>query len=189
MKYVFFSLIFLFQLSVSAQEPCELETNIKDSLGSYKATKQYILYEHNYSGNVKAIFFSLSENNGIKALDFQFLQQSNNFIPVNCFDKKSKIFLQLRNGKIISLIYAGEETCGSFLLGENNKYNRILSGTFIILKKDIEDLKSSPVTFMRVNYTEDLVDYPFRTNLISELNQKTYEPENFFMDYLKCIED
>jgi len=67
--------------------------------------------------------------------------------------------------------------------------NRIISGTFLFSKENFEYLKTSPVTFMRVKYSGETVDFPFKTQLVSEIDKTTTEPENYFINYLKCIEN
>ena len=56
-----------------------------------------------------------------------------------------------------------------------------------VTKENFEDLKTSKVTFMRILYGTETLDYPFKTSLVSVLDNKTYEPENYFIDYLKCF--
>jgi len=188
MKKAFLFLFLIQNLILLAQKPCEVDTDISDSLGTYKATKQNIIFERSFAGNSTTIFFTLSNTNGILAIESQFLQRSNEFIKARCFDQNSKIFLQLNDGKIITLFYSGNDTCGSYLNHENSANNRVLSGNFIITKDVIEDLKLSPVTFMRVKFAGEMIDYPFKTELISELDQKKYEPEKYFITQLQCIE-
>ena len=187
MKNLFLALFMLLNFTAFAQKPCEIDNDIKDSLGTYKSTKQYIVFERSFAGNSTRIYFTLSTNNGILSLETETLQQSNDFIKANCFDKNSKIYLQLNNGKIATLRYAGSETCGTLLRSEDGKNNRITTATFLFTKENFEDLKASKVTFMRILYGTETVDYPFKTSLVSVLDNKTYEPENYFIDYLKCF--
>lgn len=186
----FISIAFLLiNLVVYAQKPCEIDTDITDSLGRYKSTKQFLIFERSFAGNSTHLYFSLASNNGVLNLDFQSVQRSNEFIKADCLDKNSKIYLQLNNGKIISLLNIGAETCGTLLRSDDGKNNRIISSTFVFSKENFEDLKTSKVTFMRVQYSGETIDYPFKTELISELDNKTYQPESYFIDYLKCIEN
>jgi hypothetical protein len=189
MKKSIYILLLLISSVSFAQKPCEIETNITDSLGTYKATKQYLIFERNFAGNSTNIYFSLASNNGVLNLEFQSIQSSNEFIKANCLDKNSKIYLQLNNGKIVSLLNISNETCGTLIRSDDGKNNRIISSTFVFSKENYEDLKTSKVTFMRVQYSGEIVDYPFKTELISELDKKIFQPETFFIDYIKCIEN
>lgn len=189
MKKIFLALLLITNFSVFAQKPCEIDTEVKDSLGTFKSTKQYQVFERNFAGNATNIFFSLASNNGLFSLDMQMIQHSNDFIKAMCFDTNTKIYLQLNNGKIFSLLYVGEGSCGTLLRDDKGGNNRILSGSFVFSKENFEDLKVSPVTFMRVKFGTEIVDYPFKTEFTSELDKKTYQPENYFIDYLKCIID
>ena len=58
----------------------------------------------------------------------------------------------------------------------------------MFVKGTIQDLKSSPVLFMKIKYALETVDYAFRKEFTSELNKETYYPETYFMDYLNCVE-
>lgn len=188
MKHLFLSFFLLLNLSVSAQKPCEIETDVTDSLGTYKSTKQYMIYERSFAGNSTNIYFSLVNTDGILSLDVQFLQKSEDFIKANCLDANSKIYLQLNNGKIITMLYVSYENCGTLVRDTKNINNRIMSGSFVFVKENFEDLKKSPVTFMRIKYATETIDYAFKSELESEIVGKTFEPENYFINYLKCIE-
>lgn len=182
--------VFLFiNLAVFAQKPCEIDNNINDSIGTYKSTKQYMIFERSFAGNSTDIFFSLTNTNGILGVETQILQRSTSFIKANCFDANSKIHLQLQNGKIVTLLHTGTESCGTLLTDEKNGNNRVLTGNFVFAKENYEELKVSPVTFMRIQFSGEATDYPFKTEFISELDKNTYQPEKYFMSYIKCIED
>ncbi|MGV9003889.1 hypothetical protein [Flavobacterium sp.] len=189
MKKLLSLLFLLFNLFIFAQKPCEIDTDITDSLGTYKSTKQFMIYERSFAGNATNIYFSLASNNGVLNLELQSIQSSNEFIKANCLDKNSKIYLQLNNGKIITLLNIGAETCGTFLRSDDGKNNRVLSSSFVFTKDSFEDLKTSKVTFMRVQFSGETLDYPFKTEFVSEVDKKSYQPERYFMDYLKCIID
>lgn len=188
MKHLLLTLITLINLGVCAQKPCEIDTDVTDSLGTYKSSKQSIVYERSFAGNSTNIYFSLANTDGVLSLDVQFLQKSDAFIKANCLDLNSKIYLQLNNGKIITLRYAGYENCGTLVRDIKNINNRIMSGSFVFIKENFEELKKSPVTFIRIKYVTETIDYPFKSELISEVDVKTYQPENYFIDYLKCVE-
>jgi hypothetical protein len=189
MKNLLVALTLFLSMAAVAQKPCETDSDVKDSLGTYKALKQQMIFERSFAGNSTNIFFALSSNNGILGIEVQFLTRSSAFISANCFDSGSKIYLQLNNGKIVTLIYHGSDTCGTLVRDDKNGNNRIMSGTFLFSKENFADLKLSPVTFMRVKFSGGTMDYPFKTEFVSELDKTKYEPEKYFIDYLKCIEN
>lgn len=80
-----------------AQKPCEYTTNINDSIGTYKSTKEYMIAEKNFGETSSYIFFSLAVDDGMPFLNVQLIQKSKSFMKANCFDKNSKLFLQLNN--------------------------------------------------------------------------------------------
>ena len=182
--------LFLIQTTfVLAQKPCEFGTIFTDSLGTYKATKDYLVHERNFAGTENYLFFSLINANGTPYLKLQTIQKSPDFIKVNCFDNNSKIYFQLTNGKIITMIHDKEENCGTMIRVENeNKYSRVNSANFLFLKGSFEDLKSSPISIMRIKYGIDTFDYVMVKELKSELTKETYFPENYFIDYLNCLD-
>ncbi len=189
MKKIVLALLLFASLSTFAQKPCEMDANVSDSLGTYKSTKQFIIFERSFAGNSTDILFALTNNNGILGLETQIIRRSSGFIKANCFDAGSKIYLQLNNGKIITLWYVGNDTCGTLITNENNPSSRVMSGSFVFSKENYQELKVSPVTFMRIKFAGETVDYPFKTEFTAELDKKTYEPENYFINYLKCIEN
>ena len=187
-KKIVFALFLLINTFEFAQKPCDIDTNITDSLGTYKTTKQQMIFERSFAGNSNNIFFALSNTNGVISLETQQLASSFEFVKAYCLDTNSRIYLQLNNGKIVTLLYAGNDTCGTLVRNESNQNTRIISGTFVFSKDNYEDLKISPVTFMRVKFLGETLDFPFKTSFLSEMDKKTYEPENYFVNYLKCIE-
>ena len=188
MKKLFVILFILLNTTLFAQKPCDIDANVTDSIGTYKTTKQYLIYERSFAGNSTNIYFSLVNTDGVLSLDVQFLQKSSDFIKANCLDTNSKIYLQLSNGKIITLLSVGYENCGTLIKDTNSINNRILSGSFVFVKENFEELKTSTVTFMRVKYATETIDYPFKTELVSEIDKNKYEPENYFINYIKCVE-
>lgn len=189
MKKIVLLVFLLTNLFAFAQKPCEIDANVNDTLGTYKSTKQYIVFERSFAGNSTDVFFSLTNTNGNIGIEAQIFQRSGEFIKAACFNSSSKIYLQLQNGKIVILLHASSDTCGTLLNGENKGNNRILTGTFLFAKQNYEDLKTSPITFMRIQFAGETVDYPFKSGFVAELDNKMYEPTTYFMNYIKCVEN
>jgi hypothetical protein len=175
-------------MNLFAQKPCEYSTNVTDSLGTYKSTKDYLVCEKVFAGNSNYIFYSLTSTDGIPTLSVQLIQKSQGFIKANCFDKDSKIYLQLNNGKIVTLLHIDQENCGTLVRDDKGFDNRITTGIFMFMKDTFDDLKNSPVSMMRIKYLTDTEDYVIKKEFTSELDNTVYEPENYFMNYLHCIE-
>ncbi len=188
MKKIVVLSMFLISTVLLAQKPCEYTTNTTDSIGTYKSLKDYLMYEKKFAGNSSYIFFTLESTNGTPSLSINLIRKSKEFLNANCFDAKSKIFLQLNNGKIITLLFAGSENCGSLIRDENGFDNRLLNGTFMFIKGSIADLKSSAVNLMRIKYLSEIEDFVVKKEIQSELNGQNYQPESLFMNYLYCIE-
>ncbi len=188
MKKTVLLILFLISSTLFAQKPCEYSVNVTDSIGSYKSTKEHMIYEKIFAGNNNYIFYSLALTDGMPTLNINFIQKSKDFLKANCFDKNSKLFLQLNNGKIITLLHIDKESCGTLIRDENGFDNRVLTGTFMFMKGSFEELKSSPVNMMRIKYLIDIEDYVIKKEFQSELNNQVYQPETYFINYLHCIE-
>jgi hypothetical protein len=188
MKKAVLLILFLISSTLFAQKPCEYSANVTDSIGSYKSTKEHMIYEKIFAGNNNYIFYSLALTDGMPTLNINFIQKSKDFLKANCFDKNSKLFLQLNNGKIITLLHIDKESCGTLIRDENGFDNRVLTGTFMFMKGSFEELKSSPVNMMRIKYLIDIEDYVIKKEFQSELNNQVYQPETYFINYLHCIE-
>lgn len=190
MKRLLFITILVLQTAIYAQKPCEFASDFTDSIGSYKETKTKIMHERIFGNSSTYIIFSLAKANDIPVLKFQSIQKSKDFIKVNCFDKNSRIFLQLANGKVITLIIANEGDCGSMIRDEAQTSNiRVTSATFLFMKNSIEELAKSPVTMIRIRYSStEIVDYMMKETLTSEMDKLTYHPEKFFIETIPCLE-
>ncbi|WP_426065093.1 hypothetical protein [Flavobacterium sp. DSP2-3-1] len=188
MKHLIALTLFLFSFNIFAQKPCDYSANVNDSIGTYKSTKEYMISEKNFAGNSSYIFYSLALTDGLPTLTVQSINKSKDFLKANCFDKNSKLFLQLNNGKIITLIHIDQENCGTMIRDEKGFDNRVNSGIFMFMKDSFEELKNSPVFMMRIKYLTDTEDYVFKKEFKSELTSEIYFPENYFIDNLKCIE-
>ena len=187
MKQLITLTFFLLTFTAFAQKPCEYSTNVSDSIGTYKVTNEYLISEKNFGGTSNYVFFSLAQTDGLPTLNLQLIQKSKDFVKANCFDKNSKVFLQLQNGKIVTLIHINQENCGT-LIREKEFNNRVTTGIFMFMKDNFEELKKSPVSLMRIKYLTDIEDYIVRSELTSEMNQKVYHPDTYFVENIRCVE-
>lgn len=188
MKQLIIAFIVLISTSSLAQIDCDYNTEVSDSLGTYKSTRDYIVNEKVFAGNSSYIFFSLVKTDELPTLNVQLIQKSMDFIRTYCFDKNSRIYFQLNNGKIVTMVHIDQENCGTLVRDFKGYNNRITSGYFMFTKDAFDDLKKSPISFMRIKYTTETLDYIFKENLLSEMDNKTYNPDSYFINYLKCIE-
>jgi hypothetical protein len=177
MKKIIIVLLFLLSCICFAQKDCEYSTNVTDSIGTYKSTNDYIIHERKFGNSNSTLFFSLINAEGLPSLKIQLIQKDTDFIPAKCFDK---------NSKIITLLGIDYESCGESIRNENGN-SRILTGYFLFMKDTFDALQNSPITFMRIKYSTETNDYILKNELISELDKKTYNPDQYFINYLKCI--
>ncbi|MDR6759984.1 hypothetical protein J2Y38_000163 [Flavobacterium sp. 2755] len=188
MKQLITLTLFLLTFTAFAQKPCEYSANVTDSIGTYKVTNEYLISEKNFGGTFSYVFFSLAQTDGLPTLNLQLIQKSKDFIKANCFDKNSKVYLQLENGKIVTLLHINQENCGTLIRDDKGFDNRVNTGIFMFMKDNYEDLKTSPVLIMRIKYLTDTEDYIVKRELVSEMNNKTYQPNTYFMQNIKCVE-
>ena len=188
MKHIITIALFAICSTVFAQKPCDYSTNVTDSLGTYKSTREYMICEKNFAGTSSYIFFSLLSTDGMPTLNVQLIQKSKSFLKANCFDKNSKLFLQLNNGKIITLLHVDQENSGTMIRDDKGYDNRVITGEFMFMKDSFEQLKSSPISMMRIKYLTDTEDYVLKKEFTSELNNEIYQPETYFINTIKCIE-
>jgi len=189
MKYIVSVLLLAIGLNGNAQQKnCEYDIEEKTDSTFIKKTVDYLIYEKDFVNSKNYIFFSLVNSDGTPYLNFQLMQKSKSFINPNCFDKASKISLQLTNGKIVTLLSAGD-ACSQLMYDEKESNNiRLLNNYFLFSKEAYEDLKKYPISIMKVNFVTESVDYIFKKELKSEVFKGTYFPEKYFMNYINCME-
>jgi hypothetical protein len=188
MKQLLILTFYLLSSTLFAQKPCEYYSNVTDSIGTYKSTKEYLISEKVFGGNSNYLFYSLSLTDGLPTLNVQLIEKSKEFIKANCFDKDSKIYLQLQNGKFVTLIHIDQENCGTMVRDNKGFDNRVKTGIFMFMKDNYEDLKTSPVSMMRIKSLTNVEDYVFKKEFTAELDGKVYRPEMYFIDNIRCIE-
>ncbi len=187
MKIAVRLLILIFPMFLMAQKPCDFSVKVSDSLGTYRATKNYLMYERNFAGASNYIYFSIALTDGLPTLNMQMIAKSKDFIKAHCFDKNSRLYLQLANGKIITLIHTDSESCGNSIRGDEGMNNRVLTGFFLFPKGSIEELQMSSISLMRIKYSTETVDYVVRPEIKSEMDNVVYMPESYFQDTLHCL--
>ena len=189
MKYLL-SLLLLLTLSVTAQnKDCIYDIEEKTDSTSLKVLQNVLMHEKIFGNTNEYLFFALLNNDGTPILSIQQLQKSKDFIKTNCIAKNSKIILQLMNGKIINLISSDEEACSVLTYDAKEKNNiRVLDGYFYFTKNNYEELKTSPVSLMRIQFAGETKDYALKSELNSETLKTKSKPDSYFMQFLKCVE-
>jgi hypothetical protein len=169
-------------------QECELTVMTTEDGQEIKSTPDYMVYERVFGNTSQFIFFSLSNSGGVPLLELQVLAKGKDFPPVYCIDKNSRIFVQLDNGKILTLVSATEDQCSGLIYDSSEKNNiRILTASFFFTVGSIEELEKSPISFIRIKYATETTDYPLKSELVSEGNGKTYKPASYFINYIKCL--
>ncbi|SHI86876.1 hypothetical protein [Flavobacterium terrae] len=189
MRFYIIALLTLAQFITFAQkQPCKFEINTTDSLGVYKETPSHLVYEKVFGNSSQLVFLSIGSDNSTPFLKLQIIQKSKDFIIPKCIDKNSRIYFQLTNGKIYTLVNASNDKCDNLIFNETDKENnRLLDCTFLFLKNDFEDLKKFPIMLMKIKLASDEKEYIISKELISEKINTKSNPESFFIDNLHCI--
>jgi hypothetical protein len=189
-KSFFTALLFAFTLNISAQtDECKFTVTSTEDGQETKSTREYLMYEKVFAGTSHFIFFSLTNSGGVPILNFEHLAKGKDFPKVFCIDKASKIYLQLINGRIVTLLSASEDQCGGLVYDSNEKNNiRILTASFLFTKGSLEELEKSPISFIRVKYATETVDYSVKGELDSESMKQKYYPDAYFINTIKCIQ-
>lgn len=188
-KIIYLTLFLITTLSFSQTKNCKYDFEEKTDSTSIKILPEKLIYERVFGNSKEFVQFTLMNNNGVPMIEVMQLQKSSIFIPANCFNSKSKIILQLMNGKIITLLSATNDACSSLSFDTTEKSNiRTLTGHFVFTKTHYEELKKSPVSLMRIQFVGENKDYTIKSELVSEVLKETCHPSTILMDYLKCIE-
>lgn len=187
MKFIY--LLLLIPFFTIAQTNCKYDIEEKTDSTYLKVLPEKVMYERVFGNSKEFIQFSLINNNGVPTLHVQLVEKSSLFLPAKCFDFSSKIVLQLNNGKFVTLKSISENSCSILNYNEEEKANiRILDGYFVFTKTNYEELKSSPISVMRLQFLGDKTDYNIKNELQSEIINETFHPAKYFMEYLKCVE-
>jgi hypothetical protein len=190
MKKFLVALVLGLSFMANAQnKDCDYTVVSSEDGKEQKSTKEYLMHEKVFAGTSQFMFFSLTNSEGVPILNFQLLAKSKEFPKVYCIDRTSKIYIQLTNGKIVTLISATEEQCSGLVYDSAEKNNlRILSGNFLFTKGSLEDLEKYPISFIKIRYVNETVDYPIKKELDSESMKQKYFPEAYFINNLRCIQ-
>ena len=189
MKNLLLLLLFT-TLSLNAQtKDCIYDIEEKTDSTSLKSLPHKLMNEKIFGNNKEFIFFGLLNNDGVPMLSLQQLQKSNDFIPTSCLSKNSKIVFQLMNGKIVTLLHAFDDICSDLNYNSEEKSNiRILTAYFYFTKTNFEELKNSPISLVRIQFSGESKDYVIKSELNSETLKTTSKPDSYFMQFLKCVE-
>ena len=189
MKKILVLIFLLPLLTFSQKKDCKYDFEEKTDSTYIKALSEKLVYEKVFGNSKEFIQFNLINNNGVPTLSFQQIQKSSDFIPVRCFNNRSKIIFQLENGKIITLLSSNEDVCSNLTYIPEEKNNiRLLTGYFLFTKTNYEELKKSRITIMRVQFSGETKDYIILDELQSEILNLSCKPSSYFIDYLECIE-
>ena len=183
-------LLLSISFSVNAQnKDCIYDIEEKTDSTSLKVLPNVLMHEKIFGNKKEFIFFGLLNSDGVPMLSLQQLQKSNDFIPTSCLSKNSKIVFQLMNGKIVTLLHAFDDICSDLNYNPEEKSNiRILTAYFYFTKTNFEELKNSPISLVRIQFSGESKDYVIKSELTSESLKTKTNPANYFIEYLTCVE-
>ncbi len=190
MKYVILIFGLFSTLFMAAQtKNCEMDYIVKNDSTDIKKTKDYLIVERIYPPTLESVYISLLKSEDLTYLQLQYLQKDMQFISTTCVDQKSMVSIQLLNGQIINFRHANIDYCNSLTFdAEQNTNIRILSTYFQIQKEDLQRLKASPASVIRIRYATTTVTYELLDKIESKVVEETYFPSNYFINNIPCIE-
>lgn len=189
-NYILTLVVFAFTVISNAQKPCSYTEDFMDSIGSFKKTKEILMYEKVFGNSQEFIYFSLINDAQTMMLNMNIIKKDSQFIPTECFDTSSKMFIQLNNKKIIPLFFADHESCSNLIdVSDSKQYVRLLTGYFLFPREIYKELKEHPIEFIRIKSTRGTKDFYVKDLLVSEVFTESSQPVKFFMDHLHCIEN
>jgi hypothetical protein len=170
---------------------CVYFQNYKNDFETYKSTKLYLVFLRSFSGNFERIYFTLAKKNEIPYLNIDLIYKGTDeeYGENICFGEKSKLLIKLKDGKTVSLLHIETEDCYKNVVNGVRDVSRNLSGSFRFLQEDIETLKNSPLETMQIVFENEKKEYAFQINAYSEVENKTFEPQTYFQNYMNCIEN
>lgn len=174
-------------LSFGQQKNCKYDyEQVTDTL-SAKKTTEYMMDEKIFGANTTLLQFSLLNHDDVLYLGFQLFEKNNIFIPSKCIMEDSKIFIQLKNGKIVTL-KSTQDVCSQYFFEPEQQVNtNILTNYYVFNKQNFEDLKTQPISMIRVQFGSEHKDYVPKKSFVSEITKESYYPENYFMVHLDCV--
>jgi len=176
---------------VTAQNTCEFDFEIKNDSIDYRETKKHLIYERIFGKKTNYAFVSLLNDGGYLMMNFQKVQKSDSFIETECFDKETRIYLQLTNGRIYTLLHIDRDVCSVRVPDIESKalHIRSLNTSFFFMEDDYQDLKKYPVALLQIRFsTGEKSSYVMEKELVSKNLEVTSHPERIFIDYYSCIE-
>ncbi len=179
---------------IQNQNPdCDYFINTLNKDENYKSTKLSLIYLNDYAGNIDRVYFSLLKRNEIPSLNVEFMLKSSEdeLDMYKCFNKSSKIEFVLKNGSKITLLHIDDNSC--LKIDESDIYSKkkkaILTGSFRFLMGNMDILKTSPIVTMEVKFANGIQDYVIQKNIFLESDNMNFEPANYFIKNLNCIEN
>lgn len=189
MKRFLASLILFISFQGIAQvNPCTIVAEQNEEGQSYLATQDYMLFERQFGDLKLHFFFSIDIINEVPTLSMTIVNQSARFIPIKCLSEHSKMFIQLENGKVVSLLHMPEDNCGTAVNADGiNK--RIYQAQFLFHKNSFDELLNSPMSLIRLRWGTDTEDFIIKPYMKSETDGKDYYPTTYFQTVLKCLNE
>lgn len=176
-------------LSLAQEKLCDFEINTVTDTSSTRVLTEEIVDESIFGNTTSFLTFKMFEIDGLLGINFQYLQKSKDFLSPICIDKKTKIILELSNGKQVKLINSTEaQSCNELQYDAVNKNNvRILNGYFYFTPENFQDLRTEKVYLIKITANTGDVNFVIKPQLNSEIYKTKSTPDTYFMDNLKCM--
>ena len=85
MKQILVFTLFMLSLACHSQNPCDISTNVTDSIGTYHATTPYLVHERNFGEDKSYLYLSVTIIDGTPTLKYKQIRRSKSFMVADCF--------------------------------------------------------------------------------------------------------
>lgn len=189
MKKMIFACFCLFTVMTQAQD-CEYALRIEnDDQTVTKMTKEKVVYYQATPLKTDLVYLSLYIEKGVPLVLFKYSRDSKTFPSTMCIDNNARLSFQLTDGSIVSLMQAGEESCGYINnLKGLDKQNSTVENFFYLPPDAISKLKKNKITLMGLRSATDKKDFVIPSEIVLGQPNIVIHPDNYFIENLHCIE-
>lgn len=169
------------------------KTDILTDILTDKITKRSLIVFNDDVLSIDRIYFSLQRDGVLNLLNVEVIFKNEvKFLDTKkCFDKFSQVNFALNDGIYMSLKYAEQFKCleiDESITGSSHKIAS-LKGSFILTAEIISLLKNKPLARMDIKFAKNIENYEIQKNIFLESDNTMFEPANYFIKYLKCIDN
>lgn len=179
--------------TVPLANDCVYAKTAKTDILTDKITKRSLIVFNDDLLSIDRIYFSLQRDGVLNLLNVEAIFKNEvKFLDTKkCFDKFSQVNFVLNDGMYLLLKYVDQIKCleiDQSITGSSHKIAS-LKGSFILTSEIISSLKNKPLAKMEIKFAKSIENYEIQKNIFLESDNTMFEPANYFIKYLKCIDN